>query len=513
MNAVTALHDTAPVGNVDAALLHALNVQRAAFLKDGPPSAELRENRIDRLIKIMLTEADRMVEALRSDYGHRSKTQSYMSDVIGPLPSIKHTRKHLRSWMKPQRYSAGPLALFGGKAWVEWQPLGVVGVISPWNFPVGLAFAPTAQAFAAGNRVMLKVSEFVPATSELMRECVAREFDPAELVVITGGPEVGATFSGLPFDHLFFTGATSVGRHVQRAAAQNLVPVTLELGGKSPVVVAPQADPAFVAQRVMSGKAMNAGQLCLSPDYLLVPQGREPAMVDALVQATQRIFPSLLDNDDFSSVIARRHYERLQGYVEDARAKGARIVEINPAGEDFSWQKAHKMPPTLLLGVTDDMKIASEETFGPLLSIRSYRTIDDAIDYINAQPKPLAAYYFGPFDADCRRFVERTYSGGVTINDVVLHHSIEDMPFGGVGASGMGAYHGRHGFETFSHAKSIVSAPRRFSPMSLTAPPYGERMKKLLRWQIARETRAVLARLRDASPIPPAARTPFREKQ
>ncbi|MDB5969885.1 MAG: coniferyl aldehyde dehydrogenase [Hydrocarboniphaga sp.] len=481
--------------DAEAGLLEVLKLQRTAFLRDGPPSATARENRIDRLMHIMLSEADRLVEALDADYGSRSRTGSYISDVLGPLPALKHTRKHLRRWMKSQSYNAGPLSLFGGRAWVEWQPLGVVGVMSPWNFPVGLAFAPVAAAFAAGNRVMLKVSEFVPATSELMRAAVAREFDPAELALITGGPEIGAAFSRLPFDHLLFTGATSVGRHVQRAAADNLVPVTLELGGKSPVVVSPKADLQFVAQRVMAGKSINAGQLCLSPDYMLVPAGSEDELIAAFESVTRKMFPTLLNNDDFSSIVAARHFERLNGYIDDARAKGARVVTINPANEDFSGQSAHKIPPTLLVGVNDEMKIASEETFGPLLSIISYRQLDEAIEYINSHPKPLAAYYFGPADADRRRFIENTYSGGVTLNDVILHHSVEDMPFGGVGASGMGNYHGRHGFETFSHGKSIVSAPKAFSPLKMVAPPYGERMKKFLNWQIRREASQVEKRL------------------
>jgi coniferyl-aldehyde dehydrogenase len=492
------MNDLASSSSLDASapMRAALEASRRAFLAEGPPSAKVRRDRIDRLIAIMVDNADRLVETLREDYGHRSSVQSLFAEVLGPLPGLKDSRKHLEKWMKPERRSAGPLAFIGAKAWIEWQPLGVIGVISPWNFPTGLALQPMAQVFAAGNRGMLKLSELVPLTSELIRDACAKAFDPTELAVFTGGPDVGAAFSRLPFDHLLFTGATSVAAHVLHAAADNLVPVTLELGGKSPVVVGADADFAHVAERVCAGKSMNVGQLCLTPDYVLVPQGREEAMVAALTATFTRMFPRLLDNDDYGSIVNARHHARVVGLREDARARGARIIEINPANEDFSQQAAHKIPPTLVLGADDSMKILHEEIFGPLLPILPYRTIEDACAHINARPKPLAAYYFGADGPARRYFLERTYSGGVTLNDVVLHCATEDLPFGGVGASGMGYYHGRSGFEQFSHAKAVVDAPKWWSPNQLLGAPYGDRLRNGLQWMIGKERRDVAARLK-----------------
>jgi coniferyl-aldehyde dehydrogenase len=342
---------------------------------------------------------------------------------------------------------------------------------------------------------MLKLSEFVPATSALMQARIATEFDVTELTAVTGGADISTEFSRLPFDHLMLTGSTATGRHIQRAAAEHLVPVTLELGGKSPVVIAPTADMRRVADRVMAVKTLNAGQLCLTPDYVLVPRGMESTLVQAITETTARFFPTLVDNDDYSSVLSQRHFDRLLAHLDDAREKGAEVIEINPADEDFATQRAHKMPPTLLVHVSDDMTVMQEEIFGPLLPIEPYEGIDDAIARINRRPKPLAAYYFGPDDHDRRVFLERTSSGGVTINDIMTHYILDDLPFGGVGDSGTGRYRGRAGFETFSNGRAVLSAPGWFSPNSLLAAPYGRQhrwaIKALLRW----ERRSVRRRL------------------
>jgi coniferyl-aldehyde dehydrogenase len=473
-----------------------LDGQRRAFLKNGPPSADVRIDRIDRVIDLIVSNADELVDALVSDYGHRSRAQSTLSDVVGPLPGIKHTRKQVRSWMKPTRYGTGVMRLAGARAWVDWQPLGVIGVISPWNFPVGLTFDPVAQAFAAGNAVMVKLSEFVPETSELMRAEIAKRFDANELRAFTGGPEVGAEFGAMPFDHILLTGSPGTGRHVQRAAADNLVPVTLELGGKSPVVISPKADLKAVADRVMVGKTMNAGQLCLSPDYILIPEGKERAFVTQVRATVTRMFPRVLDNDDYTSIVNQRHFDRIHGLIDDARAKGAEIITINPAAEDFSTQAAHKIAPTLVLGTTKEMRVMQEEIFGPLLPVATYQSIEDAIEHINSGPKPLAAYYFGPDDDARQRFLGRTYSGGVTINDVTLHYTVAGMPFGGVGESGMGYYHGRSGFETFSHARGVMNAPPRFSMSAALAAPYTGVKQRGMRAMVAFERQSVRRRLR-----------------
>ncbi|HEX7658069.1 MAG TPA: coniferyl aldehyde dehydrogenase [Pseudonocardiaceae bacterium] len=471
------------------------DVQRAAVHAHPMPSADERVDRINRLIAIMTGDAREIVDAIVADYGSRSHVQSIMTEVLGPLPSITHTRRHVASWMKPRRAWAGPLGLLGGRASVEWQPLGVVGIISTWNFPVGTTFVPAAQAFAAGNHVMLKLSEDVPNTAAVLRSAIAREFDPAELVAVTGGPEVGEAFASLPFDHLLLTGSTATGRLVQRAAAVNLTPVTLELGGRCPVVVGSGADMSKVADRIMAGKTINSGQLCFAPNHVYVREGRERDFVAAVRASVRRMYPTMLDNDDYTSIINERHYQRLMGYLEEAQAKGAEIIEINPAGEDFTDQPAHKIPVMLVLGADPSMSVLREELFGPVLPVLTYGELREPIEEINRGDKPLAAYWFGSDPAERRLFLDRTSSGGVTLDDVILHYTVDDIPFGGVGASGTGAYHGRWGFERFSHARSILRAPRRFSANSLMAAPFGQRFRKITDWLVRHEARVVGKRL------------------
>jgi len=343
--------------------------------------------------------------------------------------------------MKPKKRKESPAALgvMGAKAEVRYQPKGVVGVMTPWNFPVQLAFDAIAGAFAAGNRVMLKPSEFTPATSVLLAQTIDLYFDEDELAVVLGGPEIGAAFSGLAFDHLIFTGATSVGRHVMRAAAENLVPVTLELGGKSPVVIGQSADLAKTAARVMMGKTMNAGQICLAPDYVLAQKDQVDGFVREAKASVAKMFPTIKDNGDYTAMINQRHFDRVRGLIEDARAQGAEVIEINPAGESFAQQEHRKIPPTLLLNVTDDMKVMQEEIFGPVLPIQTVADFNGALAAVNARPRPLAAYYFGEDEVEIEALLTRTISGGVTINDVIFHFAMDDLPFGGVGPSGMGA--------------------------------------------------------------------------
>jgi coniferyl-aldehyde dehydrogenase len=389
--------------------------------------------------------------------------------------------------MRPEKRKAGPfpLNLLGAKARVEYQPLGVVGVISPWNFPVNLTFTPLAGILAAGNRCMIKPSEYTPATSAVMAEIFPTAFDPLEISVVTGGPQTGADFAGLPFDHLLFTGATSVGRHVMRAAADNLVPVTLELGGKSPVVVGRSVDMQPTVDAIMTGKMLNAGQICLAPDYVLVPDERVEEFVESTHRSVRRMYPTLLDNPDYTSVINQRHFDRLQGYLEEARNRGTRVVEVNPAGEDFRQQPHHKIPPTLVIDPDDELKIMQDEIFGPILPVKRYRKVEEAIDYINRKPRPLGLYYFGKDASEERQVLSRTTSGGVTVNDVVMHVAQEDLPFGGVGPSGMGAYHGLDGFRTFSHARAIFTQSRiNVAELAGLRPPYGEKMLKAIRAQM-----------------------------
>jgi coniferyl-aldehyde dehydrogenase len=389
--------------------------------------------------------------------------------------------------MRPEKRKPTPaiLGLFGAKAEVRFQPKGVVGVISPWNFPVNLTFAPLAGILAAGNRAMIKPSEFTPATSELMQTMFAGAFSEEEIAVVTGGPEVGEAFSRLAFDHLIFTGATSVARHVMRAAAENLVPVTLELGGKSPVILGKSADLKVAAARVMNGKTLNAGQICLAPDYVLAPKDQVEGFVAAARASVATMFPTIKDNPDYTSIIAQRHYDRITGYIDDARAKGARVIELKPEGEDLSQQPHRKIAPTLILDPTDDMKVMQEEIFGPVLPVKSYETLDEALAYVNDHDRPLGLYYFGDDPAEREEVLNRTTAGGVTVNDVIMHVAQEDLPFGGVGPSGMGSYHGVDGFREFSHRKAIFSQMKNdIGPLKMLRPPYGPGIRKMLDGQI-----------------------------
>lgn len=471
----------APQPGTDQRMRDVLARQKQSHLREGAPSAEKRIEWLDRAIGLLAGHKDAITEALREDFGHRSVHTSLFTDVSGSIGPLKHARAHLRAWMKREKRKVSPaiLGLFGAKAYVEYQPKGVVGVISPWNFPFNLTFTPLAGIFAAGNRAMIKPSEFTPRCSELMARMFASAYDETEVAVFPGGPDVGGAFSRLPFDHLLFTGATSIAYHVQRAAAENLVPTTLELGGKSPVIVSESADFDLSAKRVMMGKTMNAGQICLAPDYVLAPKAKAGDFVKAATHAVSAMYPTLKENPDYSSVIDQRHYDRLMGYLDDARAKGAEIVEINPAREDFRQQPFHKIPPTIVLDPTDDMKIMQDEIFGPLLPVKTYDRIDDAVAYVNDRPRPLGLYYFGQDRAEQERVLSRTTSGGVSVNDVIMHVAMEDLPFGGIGPSGMGAYHGIDGFRTFSHAKAVFEQAKS-DLTAMMRPPYGAKFMKMV---------------------------------
>ena len=464
-----------------------LNRQKAAHLRDGAPSAALRIDRLNRCIALLVDHRRAIEDAVAADFGARSRTATAFADVAASIGPLKHARDHLARWMRPERRANTPriLGFLGARAEVRRQPKGVVGIISPWNFPVNLAFAPLAGVLAAGNRAMIKPSETTPATSALLQEMFAGSFDPEEIAVFTGGPEVGQAFASLAFDHLVFTGATSIARHVMRAAAENLVPLTLELGGKSPVVIGRSADLATAAARIMNGKTLNAGQICLAPDYVLAPADRLDAFVEQARQAVVQMYPTIRDNADVTAIVSDRHLARLEGYVDDARAKGATIVEINPAGEDLRQQPHRRMAPTLILDPTDDMTVMQEEIFGPLLPVRRYGTVDEAIDYINGHARPLGLYYFGSDAAERDRVLERTTSGGVTVNDVLMHVAQEELPFGGIGPAGMGAYHGRDGFREFSHARSVYHQIKRdIGPLKMLRPPYGKGIARFLAMQI-----------------------------
>ena len=463
-----------------ATMLALLHRQRAAFHAELPVGAAIRKDRLKRAAALVVANKDALAAALSEDFGHRSTAMSMMTDIMASVGPLNHAAKHLDRWMRPEKRPLQfPLALLGARARVEFQPKGVIGIISPWNFPVNLTFAPLAGVLAAGNRAMIKPSEFTPVTSELMRSLIAAAFDETEVAVVTGGPELGKAFSELPFDHLVFTGGTGIGRHVMAAAAKNLVPLTLELGGKSPTIVSRSADLPRTTERIALGKMMNAGQICLAPDYLLVPRESEGAVVDGLTKAVATMYPTLLANDDYTSLLGARHRERLEAHVADATAKGAKVTVVNPANEDFGRQNTNKMPLHILQDVTDEMTVMQEEIFGPLLPVVPYDTVEGAISYVNGRDRPLGLYWFGEDAGEQRTVLDRTISGGVTVNDVVFHVSAEDLPFGGIGPSGMGSYHGLDGFRAFSHAKAVYSQPKLdIAGIAGFKPPYGAKTAK-----------------------------------
>ena len=330
---------------------------------------------------------------------------------------------------------------------------------------------------------MIKPSEYTPETSKAMAEAIAEEFDVEEIAVIQGGPQTGSAFSSLAFDHLLFTGATSIAKHVLSAASENLVPVTLELGGKSPVIIGKSADIDSVAGAIMAGKTMNAGQICLAPDYVFVPKEQMKDFVDSSKKAVGKMFPTLLDNPDYTSVINERHFERINGYIEEAKQKGVEVVEINPADEDFRQQPHNKIPPTLVIDPPEELQIMQDEIFGPVMPVKSYEQVEETISYVNERPRPLGLYYFGSDTNEESDVLNRTTSGGVTVNDVVMHVAQEDLPFGGVGPSGMGSYHGEDGFKRFSHAKAVYSQTKFGKVLEALRPPYGDSMLKMVRAQ------------------------------
>ncbi|WP_280241291.1 coniferyl aldehyde dehydrogenase [Nocardia abscessus] len=475
-----------------AELTAILELQRRAFLREGPPSAAVRRDRIDRLLAMVLDNIDDFVDAMSRDFGTRSRTGTLFAEIMGMLTAFEHTRSHLARWMRPVRTSRLS-RLYGIRTEVHPAPLGVVGIIGPWNFPLQLVVVPAASALAAGNRVMIKMSEITAHTAELTRSLAVKYFDPSELAVVTGGPDVGAAFTRLPLDHLFFTGSTGVGRLVQRAAAENLVPVTLELGGKNPVVVAPDADIDRAANRIARARMVNGGQVCVCPDYVLVPEDRIDRFTDALRAELRGMFPSILANDDYTAAVDAANYERVLGLVEDARARGARVEALAPHGETLPDPVARKIAPTLIRDVGDDMRISAEEIFGPVLLIRPYASLGDVIDYVNERPSPLVAYWFGPDGADFRTFVDGTRSGGIARNEFAIHMFSENAPFGGVGHSGMGAYHGKAGFDTFSHMRAVAGTDLPFAITGIAAPPFDRRTAKFIdlalraaRWRTGR---------------------------
>lgn len=453
--------------------LHTLfDKQRQAYAAHPFPPLAQRQQWLKSLRKLLSDEREVLIDAISQDFSHRSPDETLFAELMPSLHSIDYTLKRLKRWMKPSRRNVG-MMFQPASAKVVYQPLGVVGIIVPWNYPVYLAIGPLVGALAAGNRVMLKLSEFTPATGLLLKDLLGRIFPEDMVSVVLGEADVAVAFSSLAFDHLLFTGSTQVGKQVMRAAAENLTPVTLELGGKSPAIVSVDVPLKDAAQRIAWGKTLNAGQTCIAPDYVLVPQERVEGFVDAYRQAIHSFYPTLIDNPDYSAIINQRQMARLEHLQSDATLKGARLIPLYEQGQ------GRRMPHALLLNVNDDMQVMQDEIFGPLLPIVAYTDLEQALAYINTRARPLALYYFGYDKGEQQRVIQLTHSGGVCINETLLHVAIDDLPFGGVGHSGMGHYHGHEGFLTFSKAKGVL-IKQRWNSSLMIYPPYGRQLVRLI---------------------------------
>ncbi len=478
--------DTATPATTDAAQIERMNAlfaqQRAAFAAAGAPSRTHREENLDKLLAMVRRYDPDLRAAVSADFGNRSVHETAVGETSMAVSTIKYNRKKVGRWMRPRRRPTA-LEYQPGKSVVYYQPLGVVGIIAPWNYPWQLALSPLAGALAAGNRVLIKPSELTPAVADLMHQAISETFPEEEVAVVTGGPDVGAAFSAIPFDHLLYTGSTRVGRYVMKAAAENLTPVTLELGGKSPAIVGDDYSLEKAVASIAQGKLFNAGQTCIAPDYAFVPEAQVDRFVDLYLAQAEKMYPTLADNADYTSIVSDGHYDRIMGLVEDARQRDARVREYTQSGEPLAARR--KIPPTVVLDVTDEMEIMQEEIFGPVLPVLPYKSVEDVQRYVNDRPRPLALYYFGNDREAQRRVMEGTISGGACVNDTVFHFAQEELGFGGVGPSGIGKYHGEDGFKTFSHAKGVFYQSA-INGSALLRPPYGKVVEFMTKFLIGK---------------------------
>lgn len=460
----------------DAEIDRIFSLQKKAFAGEPHPSHATRVARLDALIHAIETNEKRIIDAVNADFSNRSRHETLVAEIIVTVSAAKAVKHNLKRWMRP-RSVATPLHMMPARCRIEPQPLGVIGIISPWNYPLQLAFSPAAAALGAGDRVMIKPSELTPATADVMRDMVRAEFDESVMAVITGGVELGQAFASVPFDHLLFTGSTSIGQRVYMAAAKNLTPVTLELGGKSPAIVDESADIAAAALSIAQGKTFNAGQTCVAPDYVLAPRAKLDATVDALAASVRRLYPEIDSTSDYTAIISPRHFARLKALVAEAKNAGAKIIEI---GSSNALDPQRKLPLTIVVDPPPDIALMKEEIFGPVLPVLGVAGREEAISHVNKGERPLALYWFGEDKTARDDVLTRTIAGGVTVNDTLWHVAQENLPFGGVGKSGIGAYHGEKGFETFSHMKPVFYQSK-FASNKMLYPPFSEKTDKLLK--------------------------------
>lgn len=451
--------------------------QQKAFRENPMPSYKSRIADLKKLRRALVASEDKIIQAISTDFNGRSSDETRIAELMTSLMAIDYTTKHLKSWMAPVKKKVSPL-FQPATSFIQFQPLGVIGIMSPWNYPVSLAIGPLISTLAAGNRAMIKMSEFTPHTNAVVKQMLLEIFPEHQVAVILGDADVAAEFASIPWNHLLFTGSTRVGRMVMKAAAENLTPVTLELGGKSPCIISEGVDMDEAIQPIVFGKGFNAGQTCISPDYILCPEERIDEFVERFQHYFSKMYPTLKNNPHYTSVIDARQHQRLKSWLKDAEDKGARIIECNPANERFD-KGTHKLPIYLVLNANESMTLMQEEIFGPVLPILPTQSLDEALDFINDRPSPLALYYFGQDKDEQQQVLEQVRAGGVCINDTLSHFAQEDLHFGGIGESGMGAYHGEQGFQTFSHAKSVF-CKNLFNSTKFIYPPYGSPLHKVL---------------------------------
>ncbi|OYX51752.1 MAG: hypothetical protein B7Y90_00040 [Alphaproteobacteria bacterium 32-64-14] len=448
--------------------------QRAAQRREGPPSARLRIERLYELEDMVRKRADAFADAISADFGNRSRFETSLLEVAVLISGIRHARKNVKWWMEPSHREVD-LNFWPGAAWVRSEPLGVVGIVSPWNYPLQLALAPLCEALAGGNRCIIKPSEHTVNVSDLLKRAIRETFKQEVVAVVLGGPDVAADFTRQPFDHIVFTGSTSVGRKVARSAAEHLTPTTLELGGKSPAVICPSASMAKAVKSIALGKFLNAGQTCIAPDYVLAPRERAMEFAELAMAEARKLYPDL--GPDYSSLISVSAFDRMTAAVNEAEQGGAKVMR-HPAPSD---RERRILPPVVVVNPPQGSMLIRDEIFAPVLPIIGYDSLQDALDWINSHPHPLALYVFAEDRREQSYVMDNTRSGGVTINATLLHFAQEGLPFGGVGASGWGAYHGKAGFDRFTHQRAIFRTGF-VNPANWLAPPYGKRARRLLRF-------------------------------
>lgn len=462
-------------------LLPLLEKQRDAFMQRGIPSVEDRVRALETLGKAVGEYSDKLVAAVQADFGHRSPHETYATEVLGVLAEIKMTKGKIKRWAKPKKPPFGGLP--GGR--IVYQPKGVIGIMGAWNYPVMLSLSPLIGVLAAGNHAMMKPSDMTPRTAEVLDELISRNFSDDYVKVVTGDVQVAVDFSALPYDHLMYTGNTEIGRRVMVAAAKNLTPVTLELGGKSPTIIADNFPVKEAVARIIMGKSMNSGQTCIAPDYVLINKNRTNELVECFKAAATKRFPTVANNQDITWIVNDRHYQRVNSMIEDAREKGASVIQVNPQNETIP-EGSRVIPLTIITDTTDDMRVMQEEIFGPVLPVKGVGSMDEAFNFVKSRPRPLALYYFDSDKKQGEKVMNETIAGGACVNDSVVHLANMNMPFGGTGDSGVGAYHGFDGFCEFSHKKGVQMSSARFSPTSLLGGAYPESvlgiMKKASKW-------------------------------